>query len=104
MLLIRSPSRFSGLVLLVAVLLSQHAMADVANGCQQLYRLTDLNYAVKPGRVIPAQGDVPTHCLVRGVVNRAIQVEVRMPLEGWNGRFMFSPPGGWGGYIEDTGH
>ena len=97
----RSLGRFSG-VALIAVLLSQHAVADPVQECRNLYRLTDLHYAVQPGRIVPAQGDVPTHCRARGVVNRAIQVEVRMPIEGWNGRFMFSPPGGWGGYIDDT--
>jgi len=89
-------------VALVAVLVSLHAVADPAKECGNLYRLTDLHYAVKPGRIIPAQGDMPRHCLVRGVVNRAIQVEVRMPVEDWNGRFMFHPAAGSGGYIDDT--
>lgn len=78
------------------------AGADVSKDCRNLYRMTDLSYAVEPGRVIGAAGTTPTHCRVRAVVNRAIQVEVRMPIEGWNGRFMFSTVGGNAGTIGDT--
>ena len=79
-----------------------NAAADVGTQCRNLYRLTDLEYAVEPGRVIAARGNVPEHCRVRAVVNRAIQVEVRMPIDDWNGRFMFSTVGGAAGFIGDT--
>jgi feruloyl esterase len=78
------------------------ASADSDTQCRNLYRLTDLAYAVEPGRVVPAEGTVPRHCRVRAVVNRAIQVEVTMPTEGWNGRFMFSTVGGAAGTIGDV--
>ncbi len=80
----------------------QIATADVGKDCRNLYRLTNLEYAVEPGRVIPARDNTPEHCRVRAVVNRAIQVEVRMPTGGWNGRFMFSTVGGAAGRIGDT--
>ena len=70
--------------------------------CRNLYRLTDVSWAVEPGMVIAASDHTPAHCRLRGVVNRAIRVEVRMPVEGWNGRFMFSTVGGAAGSIGDT--
>lgn len=95
-----------GMKWLIGVMLGSSlvtAAAAEANekSCRNLYRLSDLNYAVEPGRLIPANGKVPEHCRVRAVVNRAIQVEVRMPLD-WNGRFMFSTVGGSAGRIGDT--
>ena len=35
------------------------------------------------------------------MINRAIQVEVTMPVENWNGRMMFSTVGGGAGSIGD---
>ena len=70
--------------------------------CQNMVRMTDLSYAVEPGAVIPATPTIPSHCRVRAVINRAIQVEVRLPLTEWNGRFMFSTVGGGAGSIGDT--
>ncbi|MEM7080110.1 MAG: tannase/feruloyl esterase family alpha/beta hydrolase [Pseudomonadota bacterium] len=87
-------------LLLWACVCACGAYADPA--CQKLYRLTDLSWAVEPGMVMPAAAGIPEHCRLRGVVNRAIQVEVRMPVEGWNGRIMFSTVGGGAGSIGDT--
>ena len=69
--------------------------------CRNLYRLTDLAYAVELGRVFPATDSLPSHCKVRAVINRAIQVEVTMPVDNWNGRMMFSTVGGGAGSIGD---
>ena len=70
--------------------------------CKNLVRLTDLNYAIEPGYVVEASGNVPSHCHVRGVINRAIRFEVTLPIDGWNGRFMFSTVGGFAGTIGDV--
>ena len=72
-----------------------------AKDCQKIYRLTDFVYAIEPGLWIEKSEELPTHCRVRGVINRAIQFEVRLP-EDWNGRFMFSTVGGSAGVIGDT--
>ena len=61
--------------------------------CHKLYQLTDLSYAVEPGKIIQATEFIPEHCKVRAVINRAIQVEVTMPTKNWNGRLMFSTVG-----------
>ena len=58
--------------------------------------------AVEPGFSVLAEAGSPQHCRLRGVVNRAIRVEVRMPTQDWNGRIMFSAVGGGAGSIGDT--
>ena len=73
-----------------------------ADPCFDTYKLSDQERAVEPGEVISAAGDVPEHCAVRGVINRAIRFEVRMPLVNWNGRFLMMGTGGSSGYIADT--
>lgn len=73
-----------------------------SDDCFNLYQLSDHKRAVEPGIVAPATDNVPEHCVVRGVVNRAIQFEVRMPTSGWAGRFLMEGTGGASGYIADT--
>ena len=76
------------------------ALAEVP--CHNLYRMTDLSWAVEPGYLMPAANQTPEHCRLRAVVNRAIRVEVRMPTQDWNGRIMFSTVGGGAGSIGDV--
>ena len=79
---------------------------DVAHAsqsrCQDLYLLSDMDHAVEPGVIVPASGDVPAHCQVRGVIDGTIRFEVSMPLEGWKGRMMFLAHGGNSGRIGNT--
>ena len=80
---------------------AQHP-GSVATRCDQLYQLTDASQAVEPGVLIEASTSVPAHCRVRGVIDHTIRFEVTLPLEGWQGRLMFFPPGGLAGYLGDT--
>ncbi len=87
-----------------AILLSvlfQGAQASQAR-CQSLYLLSDMDHAVEPGVIVPASGETPAHCQVRGVIAGTIRFEVSMPLEGWKGRMMFLAHGGNSGTIGDT--
>ncbi|MCY4013062.1 MAG: tannase/feruloyl esterase family alpha/beta hydrolase [Gammaproteobacteria bacterium] len=74
--------------------------------CHNLVRLTDLSHAIEPGIEVLGTDEAPWHCRVRGVINRAIRFEVRMPIVAnevtWNGRLMFSTVGGGAGVIGDT--
>ena len=79
----------------------QEAQASQAN-CQDLYLLSDTDHAVEPGVIVPASGDIPAHCEVRGVIDGTIRFEVSMPLEGWKGRMMFLAHGGNAGAIGNT--
>lgn len=56
-----------------------------ADRCDALYLLTDSDHAVGPGVLVPATGEVPEHCRVRGTIDATIRFEVRMPAEGWTG-------------------
>ena len=78
------------------------AASGAEHTCRDLYRLTDVSHAVEPGVLIAATESMPDYCRVRGVINRAIRFEVTMPIEGWNGRLMFSAAGGMAGYLADT--
>ena len=93
--------RFIALVLGFSLSMSTWAGPQTEQQCRNLYRLTDLAYAVEPGRVVAATESIPSHCKVRAVINRAIQVEVTMPVKDWNGRMMFSTVGGGAGSIGD---
>ncbi len=76
--------------------------AEIEQQCHKLYRLTDVSHAIEPGVPVAAGGGLPAHCRVRGVVNRAIRFEVRLPMADWNGRLMFTAVGGAAGVIGDT--
>ena len=93
--------QFIALVLGFSLSVSALAGEQTEPQCRNLYRLTDLAYAVEPGRVVAATESIPSHCKVRAVINRAIQVEVTMPTNDWNGRMMFSTVGGGAGSIGD---
>ena len=90
-------------VAIILLLLSGQALANQATdrACHNLYKLTDLSYAVEPGKRVAASNGVAEHCKTRAVINRAIQVEITMPTENWNGRMMFSTVGGGAGSIGD---
>lgn len=109
-----------GALLGVIVALAVPASADEwSDACHKLYRLTDLAHAIEPGIFVAATDELPNHCRVRGVVNRAIRFEVTLPVGicpdepsescqwcdqcgAWNGRLMFSGVGGSAGTIGDT--
>ena len=93
--------RFITLVVGLGMAFCPWAYSQTEKDCRDLYRLTDLAYAVETGKVIPKADAIPEHCKVRAVINRAIQVEVTMPVENWNGRMMFSTVGGGAGSIGD---
>ncbi len=91
------------LLMTVAVWAALWMQTAAANeDCFNAYRLSNNERAVEPGVVIAASEGVPEHCAVRGVINRAIRFEVRMPTSGWAGRFLMEGTGGSSGYIADT--
>ena len=89
-------------IVLIIAAISQSITAFANENCHNLYKMTDLSWAVEPGFLVSPDANNPEHCRLRGVVNRAIRVEVRMPTRGWNGRIMFSTVGGGAGSIGDT--
>ena len=92
-------------ILLISTL-SLSFLADVSHAsaakCENLYQLSDFDYAIEPGSIVPAEGDTPAHCQVNGVIDGTIRFQVSMPLEGWKGRMMFLAHGGNSGTIGNT--
>jgi len=62
--------------------------------------------AVVPGATITsaaavaATGDLPAHCRVQGTIPQAIRFELRLPLDGWNGKFYMAGCGGFCGSLD----
>ena len=88
--------------LLTALCAAGAQASELERQCHNLVRLTDVSHAIEPGIPVAASEELPAHCKVRGVVNRAIRFEVRLPMAGWNGRLMFTAVGGAAGVIGDT--
>lgn len=68
------------------------APADAGAACEALRHLDVSTGADAPAHVmasetLPASGDVPALCRVEGFVAPNTGFELRLPLEGWNGKF-----------------
>jgi feruloyl esterase len=64
--------------------------------CSTLRSMTTFNYSVVSARLIPADGAVPEHCRVSGVIPPEIRFELNLPTP-WNGRFYMHGNGGYAG-------
>lgn len=49
---------------------------------------------------VPAAGDLPAYCRVLGFVRPAINFEIRLPLQNWNGKFYMAGCGGFCGSLD----
>jgi len=54
---------------------------------------------VTSARVIEAADSLPAYCEVRAIALPAISIEVRLPLEGWNGKYYQTGCGGFCGIL-----
>ncbi len=54
---------------------------------------------VTSARVIAAAGTLPAYCEVRATALPAISIEVRLPMEGWNGKYYQAGCGGFCGIL-----
>lgn len=54
---------------------------------------------VTSARVIPAKDTLPAYCEVRATALPAISIEVRLPMEGWNGKYYQAGCGGFCGVL-----
>ena len=61
------------LLLLAAFSVSVFATGDSPpQRCDSVYKLSDAFNAIEPGVLIPAVGEIPEHCRVRGVIDGTI--------------------------------
>jgi hypothetical protein len=49
---------------------------------------------------VPASGDLPAYCRVLGYVRPAINFEIKLPTQGWNGKFYMAGCGGYCGTLD----
>jgi hypothetical protein len=49
---------------------------------------------------VPASGNLPAHCRVLGYVRPAINFEIKLPVQGWNGKFYMVGCGGRCGSLD----
>ncbi|MBI4165018.1 MAG: tannase/feruloyl esterase family alpha/beta hydrolase, partial [Acidobacteria bacterium] len=87
---------------------------EAAAACRQLTSadfagIQDAPTQVTEAKLIPAAGDVPAYCNVRGYITPNVGIELKLPTENWNGKFLEMGCGGLCGvlfssYSKNPGH
>ena len=87
----------AGLALLGAgIATDAAAQAD----CGALAGLRIENVNLLSAALVPAKDGLPEHCRVLGYVRPAVNFEVRLPAQGWNGKFYMAGCGGFCGTLD----
>jgi hypothetical protein len=73
--------------------------AFAAQDCAALANLKINNTNLLSAAEVPADGDLPAYCRVLGYVRPAINFEIKLPLQAWNGKFYMVGCGGFCGTI-----
>src|SRR5918995_5318794 len=68
--------------------------AMAAQDCASLANSKIENTNLLSSTEVPAAGDLPAYCRVLGFVRPAINFEIRLPLQSWNGKFYMAGCGG----------
>ncbi len=77
--------------------------ATDVQACEALASTPDLT--VLSARLLPAQGDTPAYCYVRGLIGPATHYHVQLPLPAnWNSRFLQWGDGGKDGDLDFANH
>ena len=84
---------------ILCLTITESATAQSNAACASLtdIRLNDVNFLSAVER--PADDLLPAHCSVTGFVRPAINFEIRLPMEGWNGGFYMAGCGGFCGQL-----
>lgn len=92
-----------GSSVLAAVLLGVAAPAAAqdtpVDACEAMEQVVLDAAVVTSARVIAAAGENPAYCEVRATARPSISIEVRLPLEGWNGKLYQVGCGGFCGVL-----
>src|SRR5437870_3263302 len=96
----------TGRVLLTSLIAAAIAMwsgvptsAFAAQDCAALANLKINNTNLLSAAEVPADGDLPAYCRVLGYVRPAINFEIKLPLQAWNGKFYMVGCGGFCGTV-----
>ena len=74
--------------------------AIAAQDCASLANSKIENTNLLSSTEVPAAGDLPAYCRVLGFVRPAINFEIRLPLQSWNGKFYMAGCGGFCGTLD----
>src|SRR3989442_8000384 len=89
----------------MAVGLAQNGLAQ--NPCDRLKSLSLPAATVTAAETYAADGTVPAHCRVTAILTPSsdshIEMELRLPVLDWNGKFQAVGNGGWAGSINVAG-
>ena len=75
------------------------AAAQDRAACEGLHNTAIASGFVTSSRVVEAADNLPAYCEVRAVALPAINIEVRLPIETWNGRYYQAGCGGFCGIL-----
>jgi feruloyl esterase len=85
----------------IAIAIALPALAQIP--CEKLRSLALPDTSITAAEVVPAAANIPAHCRVAAVLTPSadshIEIEVRLPEKGWNGKFEAVGNGGWAGSI-----
>ena len=73
--------------------------AFAAQDCAALANLKIDNTNLLSAAEVPTDGDLPAYCRVLGYVRPAINFEIRLPMQAWNGKFYMAGCGGFCGTL-----
>jgi len=76
---------------------------DLAAKCELLKDLKIKDTHILSASVVTDDSDLPKYCRVTGYVLPAINFEIRLPLEQWNGKFYMTGCGGFCGSVNSDG-
>ncbi len=90
---IPNPHKLSLIVLICQALIPHDAAWGDAAACAgfgpvNFYVEKSIPVEVEKGQVVAANDGLPAYCALRGVVAPQVGFELRLPLQGWNARFL----------------
>lgn len=84
----------------LVLLSSNSSMAVVGdNQCQSLLGESRAGLQLQSAKSVVDQPGLPPYCGVTGTIEKRIKFEIRLPLSGWNGKFVVAGCGGFCGSL-----
>ena len=87
----------TSLTILAAAIFPGAAHAQNSLACESLAGLKIDNVNLLSATKVAGNTDLPAHCRVLGYVRPAINFDIRLPTENWNGKFFMAGCGGFCG-------
>lgn len=86
-------------LILIHLLASPALLAATPESCTQLPKQTFAGIRIEATETVTDKPELPAFCAVRGTIEPTIGFEMRLPLEGWNGKLFQSGCGGYCGSV-----